>query len=82
MTLLEEVRHLQRLPKPAQARAIRQAAGISQGRLAAELGVHRVTLLRWEAGERMPRGASRLAYADLLRDLQHVVLADEVPVGA
>jgi len=74
MTLVEEVRMLQELPKPARARAIREAAGLSQGRIALELGVHRITVSRWENGERCPRGASRLAWADLLDTLRRAVI--------
>jgi DNA-binding transcriptional regulator YiaG len=70
MSLVDEVRSLQRLPGPAKAKAIREAAGISQGRLAQELGVHRVTLTRWESGERRPRGRSKIAYAELLESLR------------
>ena len=70
MALLDEVRTLQRLPAPARAKAIREAAGVSQERLAEELGVHRVTLARWELGERRPRGHSKIAYAELLEQLR------------
>lgn len=66
MTVVDEIRLLQSLPTPGKAKAIREAAGISQERLAEELGVHRVTLTRWELGERRPRGASRLKYAEIL----------------
>lgn len=43
---------------------------MTQDRLATELGVNRVTVARWELGEREPRGNLRLAYAELLRQLQ------------
>lgn len=69
MTLVEEVRRARRLPAPTIARAIREAAGVTQERLAAELGVHRVTLARWEAGAAHPRGSVRAQYADLLAAL-------------
>lgn len=69
MTLIEEVRSA-RLPAPGVARAVRQAAGISQERLAAEIGVHRVTLARWESGTSRPRGSVRARYTTLLEDLQ------------
>ena len=68
--LVEEIRAAKRLPSPAMARAIRLAADVSQERIAAELGVHRVTVARWEAGARRPRGQHRAAYAELLRQLQ------------
>jgi len=68
-SLLDEVRRGRRLPPPAQAKAIRREAGLSQERLAAVLGVHRVTVARWEDGVRKPRGPLRAAYADLLAGL-------------
>jgi DNA-binding transcriptional regulator YiaG len=54
------------------ARAIRESAGVSQARLAAELGVHRMTVVRWESGARSPRSDQRAAYAALLAELQKV----------
>ena len=68
--LLEEVRWSRRLPAPNVARMIRVAAGVSQQRLAAELCVHRMTVVRWESGERVPRGLHRVAYAQILEKLQ------------
>jgi transcriptional regulator with XRE-family HTH domain len=38
--------------------------------MANELGVHRVTVARWEAGRRRPRGQLLHAYAQLLDALQ------------
>lgn len=70
--LLEEVRRARTLPPPAVAAAIRRSAGVTQARLADELGVHRMTVHRWESGERHPRGTRRAAYAQLLADLQMV----------
>jgi DNA-binding transcriptional regulator YiaG len=67
--LVAEVREALSLPTPAEARAIREAAGISQARLAKELDVHELTVHRWEAGTRTPRGERRLSYARLLREL-------------
>lgn len=72
MTLVEEVRHARQLPSPAIARAIRQSAGVSQERMAAEVGVHRVTLARWEKGIRRPRGTSGVRYATLIEQLRQV----------
>ncbi|MEV6817918.1 helix-turn-helix domain-containing protein [Nocardiopsis dassonvillei] len=66
MNLLREVRVSRRLPLPEEARAIRERAGVSQTRLAEELGVHRITVGRWESGTREPRGALRAAYTRLL----------------
>ena len=73
--LAEQVRAARRLPSPAVARAIRDAAGVSQQQLADELGVNRVTVARWELGERTPRGELRLRYTDLLDELQEASFA-------
>jgi DNA-binding transcriptional regulator YiaG len=70
--LLEKVRTARRLPPPAVAKAIRDAAGVTQQELADELNVNRVTVARWELGERVPRGAMRLAYTELLEELREV----------
>ena len=67
--LISEVRERRNLPSPAEAIAIRKRAKVSQSRLAAELGVHRVTVARWEAGERHPRGEVVERYAAILRAL-------------
>ena len=67
--LLEEVRESLALPAPAVARQIREAAGVSQARLAAELGVRELTVHRWETGIRTPQRGLRLSYARLLREL-------------
>jgi len=68
--LAEQVRAARKLPPPAVARAIRDAAGVSQQQLADELGVGRVTIARWELGERTPRGELRLRYTSLLDELR------------
>ena len=52
--LLEEVRESLSLPGPDVARQIREAAGVSQARLAEELGVHELTVHRWEARHAHP----------------------------
>jgi DNA-binding transcriptional regulator YiaG len=67
---VSEVRESRRVPTPALARAIREEAGVSQARLAEELGVQRVTVTRWETGLRRPRGRLRAAYGRLLAQLQ------------
>lgn len=69
--LLEEVRKAKRLPSPQMRKSIRVEAGISQTRMAAELGVDRVTVARWETpGDRTPRGELLERYSDLLMGLQ------------
>jgi DNA-binding transcriptional regulator YiaG len=71
MTLIEEVR-AQQLPSLEARRAIRLAAKVSQIRMAAELGVHRLTFVRWENGTHEPRGGNRARYARLLAELRQV----------
>ncbi|MCU1530390.1 MAG: hypothetical protein JWP75_4153 [Frondihabitans sp.] len=68
--LLREVEAGRRLPAPAVARAIREAAGVAQSQIADELHVHRLTVGRWESGASKPRGNVRIAYLQLLTDLQ------------
>ena len=70
---MAEVREAQTLPPPAVAKAIRVSAGVSQDRLAQELGCHRVTLARYEGGKRAPRGELRARYARTLRELEQVI---------
>ena len=71
--LAEHVRAARKLPPPAIARAIREEAGVSQQRLADELGVNRVTVARWELGVRVSRGELRLRYIALLEELAEAV---------
>jgi DNA-binding transcriptional regulator YiaG len=68
--LAQEVRRARRLPPPPLARAIREAADVSQERMAGELGVHRVTVARWETGRRRPRGQLLHSYLALLDELR------------
>jgi len=73
-----EIRQARRLPPPPMAAAIRRAAGVSQARMAAALGVNRVTIARWEATgaswSRRPRGELRQRYTELLDELRREVL--------
>lgn len=48
------------------ARSVRVAAGLSTREVADAIGVTTVTVWRWEAGQRVPRGDAALAYLDLL----------------
>lgn len=64
--LISQVVAARSLPTPSMAKAIRLNAGISQGRLAAEVGVHRLTLARWERGGSKPRGDALTRYMHLL----------------
>jgi DNA-binding transcriptional regulator YiaG len=68
--LIDEIR--ERPPDPVIAKAIREAAGVSQARLARELGVSRVTIARWETGARRPGGEAARAYSALLDQLREV----------
>lgn len=46
---------------PDEFKRLREALGLTQDQLAAELGVHRVTVARWETGEhKVPEPAARL----------------------
>jgi DNA-binding XRE family transcriptional regulator len=71
MTLIDAVR-ARRLPPPEKRREIRRNAHVSQGRMARELGVHRVTLIRWEEGTYEPNDEHRERYAQLLAQLRRV----------
>ena len=73
MKLVDQVRVRFQLPPPGLAKAIRQAAGVSQGAVARELGVHRVTVARWESGERSPRPHHLRGYLALLEDMRREV---------
>jgi len=68
--LIRRVRARRRVPPPAVARAVRTAAGVPQDAVADELGVHRVTVARWELGTRRPRGELAQRYADVLECLR------------
>lgn len=68
--LADEVRIRRRLPSRAVRRAIREEAGVSQARLAAELGVHPVTVARWELGSRKPSRRHEAAYLAVLDELK------------
>lgn len=51
---------------PGAAKAVREAAGLSQVELAAALKVTQTAVSRWERGERIPRGQAAQDYARLL----------------
>lgn len=70
MDLRQELRLGRELLAPGVARQIRINAGVTQTRLAEELGVDRTTIVRWEQGTAIPRGAARHHYLDLLADLR------------
>lgn len=55
--------------RSGRARAIREAAGLSQAEIARPIGVERATVALWEQHRRIPRGDAALRYAELLRRL-------------
>jgi transcriptional regulator with XRE-family HTH domain len=60
------------------AAAIRVAAGVTQQRLADEIGVHRVTLARWETeATKTPRGAGRQRWLTAVRELRDALDAGQ-----
>ncbi|NRG40374.1 helix-turn-helix transcriptional regulator [Rathayibacter sp. VKM Ac-2835] len=70
--VIAEARAHATLPPPPLARAIREAAGLSQARMAVALDVTPITICRWEGGTRTPRRQHLVAYAALLRELQRI----------
>ncbi len=61
-----------RLPPPAERRAIRRRAGASLEDVAAALGVQKMTISRWERGTREPWPKHLAAYICLLEALDAV----------
>lgn len=70
MNVIDEARARRSLPAPALAKAIREAAGVSQSAVARTLGLNRMTISRWEAAFCRPSAQHLNAYADLLRALE------------
>jgi DNA-binding transcriptional regulator YiaG len=56
--------------KTGRARAIREAARISQPELAERVGVSHAAISRWEAGDRVQRGLPARRYAAALLELE------------
>ena len=70
ISLVDELRRSRALPPaPPLARAIRERAGVTQARLARELGVDQTTVSRYELGLRTARGRLAERYAEVLRQL-------------
>ena len=63
---------VRRACRTGEARRIREAAGISRSEVAGVLGVDSTSVLKWEAGERVPRTALGLRYGELLEGLRDV----------
>ena len=51
--------------KGEEIKALRLRLGLTQTELAAEIGVHRVTVARWETGRKNPLPIVQRALADL-----------------
>jgi len=64
--------------KTGSARRVRQAAGITQPEIAADVRVSAAAISRWEAGARAPRGAAALRY---LRVLEQLSAATGIPLA-
>jgi transcriptional regulator with XRE-family HTH domain len=58
------------LPEPAERRALREAAGLTQQELAVAVGVDRTAIAHWESGRRNPDGKRLDAYVEALRVLK------------
>ena len=52
--------------------AIRRRVKLSQDAIGRAVGVSRVTVCRWENGERAPSGAAAVRLAKLLRELEAI----------
>lgn len=73
MTLIEELKAINAsLPAPARRKQIRVNARVTHQRVAEELGVHRITVLRWEKGASEPGPRVRARYAELLCAMERV----------
>lgn len=53
---------------PAVARDLRRQADLTLAEVGEALGVSHVAVLRWETGERVPRGDLARRYLELLRE--------------
>lgn len=67
---LVELANVRSLVRSGDARYIRLARGLSVGEVARGVGVAKATVSRWEAGQRIPRGAAALRYGSLLASLR------------
>jgi transcriptional regulator with XRE-family HTH domain len=52
------------------ARILREEAGLSLSEIAADVGVTKGTIWRWEHGERRPRGEAARRYVEVLDGLE------------
>lgn len=67
---LETAQLRRRLPPPRERRGLRILAGVSLQAIADRCGVSAVSVLRWEAGSRMPKGKNLKTYLELLDRLR------------
>lgn len=74
---LAQARARRRLPEPAQRRARRMLAGVSQQAVADAVGTTVATVSRWESGQRMPRGEHLRSYAAVLDRLANEARCDD-----
>ncbi|MCX4557964.1 helix-turn-helix domain-containing protein [Streptomyces phaeochromogenes] len=58
------------VPLPAECRAIREAAGLTQAEVADAVGVTPQAVALWESGNRTPRGHLLDRYAEALRAMR------------
>jgi len=72
---VDEVVAVRALLRSGEARRLREAAQLSRAELAARVGVHEVTLAKWECGSRVPRPASALALGGALIEVLDVSAA-------
>lgn len=70
---LLEVSRVRTLIKDGHAREIRVKASVSASEVADALGVNASTVLRWEEGERAPRGETAQKYGELLEALRKAI---------
>ncbi|AKN74994.1 transcriptional regulator [Streptomyces sp. PBH53] len=70
------------LPPPAERARLREAAGITQARMAAALGVTEQTVKNWENGRSEPKGARLEAYQHLLGGWAERYPAHPAPAAA
>lgn len=77
VVLLIEAREAVRTGRAAR---VRHAAGLSQGEVAAAIGVSAPCVSRWEAGDRRPHGVAAVAYGALLRQLAMQVALHAEPL--
>jgi len=68
MTAKDLIR-VRRLAATGAARAMREDAGLSLAKIADAAGVHKVTVFRWEHGQRRPRGPAAERYLRVLEEL-------------